>query len=207
MLIQALNVGKIRSLNGFQTAFAKEPVAGPIFLGALGFAGDEQADKRHHGGPEKAVCCYPFAHYAYWDAFYGRPLPRPIFGENLTLTDCTEETVSIGDVYQAGTAVVQVCQPRVPCNSINKRHRLSDILQQATKTEYTGFYLRVLTEGQVSPGDELKLLERPAETLTVAQANEIFYRRRSDREALTGLLATPGLAEEWCDWATERLNK
>lgn len=207
MLVHALNVGKIQRLNGFRTAFAKEPATGPVLLGALGFAGDEQADKKHHGGPEKAVCCYPLVHYAYWEAFSGRPLLPPVFGENLTLSDCTEETVSIGDRYRLGTAIVQVCQPRVPCNTLVKRHDLPAILKQATKTGYTGFYLRVLTEGLVAPGDRMELLERPADALTIAAANEIFYGQRKDRAAVTRLLATPALAEQWREWATNRLNK
>jgi MOSC domain-containing protein YiiM len=84
---------------------------------------------------------------------------------------------------------------------------LPDILEQATKTGYTGFYLRVLAEGLVAPGDRMDLLERPTDTLTIAAANAIFYRQREDREALTRLLATPALAEQWRDWATNRLNK
>lgn len=207
MRVHALNVGKPQLVNGFRTAFAKEPVTGPIHLGALGFEGDDVANHKYHGGPEKAVCCYPLAHYDYWENLAGRPLARPIFGENLTLTDCTEETVYIGDVYQVGSAVVQVCQPRVPCDTTVKRHQWQPILKEATRTGFTGFYLRVLTEGAVSVGDAMTLVERPAESLSIAEANEIFYRQRDDKAALQRLLALPALAEQWRDWATDRLHK
>lgn len=207
MKVDALNVGKPQLVNGLRTAFAKEPITGPLHLGALGFTNDEVADHKHHGGPEKAVCCYPLAHYEYWDNLAGRPLARPIFGENLTLTDCTEETVYVGDVYQVGTATVQVCQPRVPCDTLIKRHQWQPILKEATRTGFTGFYLRVLTEGSISVGDTMTLLERPAETLSIAQANEIYYRQRADKAALERLLALPTLAAQWRDWATDRLHK
>jgi MOSC domain-containing protein YiiM len=207
MNIHALNVGKAQVVNGFRTAFAKEPVGGALRLGALGFEGDDQANKKYHGGPEKAVCCYPLAHYDYWDRLAGRPLARPIFGENLTLTDCTEETVYIGDVYQVGGAVVQVCQPRVPCDTLVKRHQWQAILQEATRTGFTGFYLRMLTEGLVAVGDALILLERPAETLSIAEANETFYRQRDDRTLLNRLHSLPALSADWRDWAANRLHK
>lgn len=207
MKVDVLNTGKPQIVNGFRTAFAKEPAAGPVHLGALGFEGDAVADHKHHGGPEKAACCYPLAHYAFWDQLAGRPLARPIFGENLTLTDCTEETVQIGDVYQLGGAVIQICQPRVPCDTLIKRHQWQPILKEATRTGYTGFYLRVLTEGAVAPGDAMTLLERPSGSLSIAQANEIFYRQPNERAALERLLAAPGLSEEWRHWATGRLHK
>lgn len=207
MKIYALNVGKPKVVNGFRTAFAKEPVTGSVHLATLGFEGDDVANHKYHGGPEKAVCCYPLAHYEYWDRMAGRPVARPIFGENLTLTDCTEETVYIGDVYQVGGAVVQICQPRVPCDTLVKRHEWQEILKEATRTGFTGFYLRVLTEGPVALGDEMRLIERPTETLSIAQANEIFYRQRDDKAALGRLLALPTLSAQWRDWATDRLNK
>lgn len=207
MNVHALNVGLPQSVNGFRTAFAKEPVTSSVHLGALGFAGDDVANHKYHGGPEKAVCCYPLAHYEYWDRLAGRPLARPIFGENLTLTDCTEETVLIGEIYQLGGAVVQVCQPRVPCDTLIKRHQWQEILKEATRTGFTGFYLRVLTEGAVAPGDAMTLRERPADSLSIAQANEIFYRQRDDKAALERLVALPALSTQWRDWATERLHK
>lgn len=207
MKIYALNVGKPKVVNGFRTAFAKEPVTGSVHLATLGFEGDDVANHKYHGGPEKAVCCYPLAHYEYWDRMAGRPVARPIFGENLTLTDCTEETVYLGDVYQLGGAVVQVCQPRVPCDRLQRRHQWQEILKEATKTGFTGFYLRVLTEGTVTPGDALTLLERPAGAVSIAEANEIFYRQQNDQAQLQRLLAIPALAQTWRDWATKRLHK
>lgn len=207
MKVHVLNVGKPQLVNGFRTAFAKEPSTGPVHLGALGFTGDDVANHKYHGGPEKAACCYPLAHYEFWDTLAGRLLARPIFGENLTLTDCTEETVYIGDVYQLGGAVIQICQPRVPCDTLIKRHQWKPILKEATRTGFTGFYLRVLTEGAVSVGDAMTLLERPADTLSIAQANEIYYRQRDDQAALEQLLAIPALSKDWRNWATGRLNK
>lgn len=84
--------------------------------GVRGFSGDEQADRKHHGGVEKAVCVYPVEHYEYWHEHLPElALPHGAFGENLTTSGLLESGVSVGDVYELGEAIVQVSQPRQPC--------------------------------------------------------------------------------------------
>jgi MOSC domain-containing protein YiiM len=205
MIIQSLNVGKIQQINGMETAFGKAPLDGPVFLGALGFAGDHQANKKYHGGPEKAVCVYSADRLPYWTERYGRPLAHPAFGENLTITGLTEETAFIGDIFRIGTAVVQISQPRVPCETIARIHSIADLSQAVRETGYSGWYLRVLTEGEVRAGDALEWLERPAGAITVARVNQIFHQQRNDREAVASLLEVPALAVPLREWATERL--
>jgi MOSC domain-containing protein YiiM len=177
-------------------AIVKHPVDGPIHLGFQGFAGDEQADGRVHGGPDKAVCVYPLEHLPRWERELGTDLPPGAFGENLSVAGLLEDRVCIGDTFAVGEATVQVNQPRDPCYKIAARwgHRtLPDLMAKAAMS---GFYLRVLEEGHVRAGDRLALTDRRSD-VTVAEVMRVTYRDRGDREGLARVLAVPELAAAW----------
>lgn len=188
------------------TAMFKQPVLQPIYLGQLGFAGDEQVDRVHHGGLEKAVCLYPYDHYAYWQRTLGRPLPTAAFGENLTVAGLTETVACIGDAYRVGEAVIQICQPRIPCFKVAARLETPDMVDRMLASGYTGFYFRVLQEGYVGPGDQLQLVDRPAGAPTVAEATRIRFFDRENPEVAGRLLAAVGLAEAWRTHLERRLG-
>jgi MOSC domain-containing protein YiiM len=176
-----------------------------VALGAGGLAGDEQADRRVHGGPDKAVCCYPSEHLPEWSALLGRELPHGAFGENLTLRGLTERHVHIGDTYTLGTAVVQVSQPRGPCFKIAARwgaRMLPNHLAQGLKA---GFYLRVIEPGDVGAGDLMTLVDRVS-AVTVAEVLRVSYRDRQDLAALRAVLAVPELAAQWRDGLASRVG-
>lgn len=176
------------------TAFFKEPVAGPVWLARTNLEGDRQADLKHHGGPDKAVLCYAAAHYPLWRAELGRELPHGAFGENFTVEGLDEATVCIGDVYAIGQARVQVSQPRMPCWKIARRWGIEDLSARVQRTGRTGWYLRVLDEGLVAPGDEIARLERPHPEWTIARANAALYTRPRDVDEILALTAVPALA-------------
>ena len=177
------------------SAFAKEPVAGPVRLGATNLAGDQQADPRYHGGPDKAVLCYAAAHYPQWREELGRELPHGGFGENFTVEGRDESTGSRGDVYAIGGARVEVSQPRLPCWKIARRWGMKDLSARVQRTRRTGWYLRVLEEGTVAVGDEIVLVDRPYGEWTIARANEALYTRPRAVDEIAGLAACPALAE------------
>jgi MOSC domain-containing protein YiiM len=208
--IRSLHIGRPVTVehNGRQvrTAYFKEPVSGPVFLGRLGFDGDHQANRKYHGGPDKAVLAYATDHYPYWESVFGRPIGTAAFGENLLIAGLTEATACIGDQYRIGEAVVQVTQPRIPCHMTNIRHGVTDMPQRMIETGYTGFYLRVLSEGWVAPGDAVVLLHRPAGAPTVAHAHHVWHRGRQDREAMERLLSAEGLAQGWKESLEARLR-
>ncbi len=180
------------------TGFFKEPVEGPVWLGRTNLVGDGQADRKNHGGPDKAVLAYSAEHYPIWRVELNRPdLPYGAFGENFTIAGLTEETVCIGDVYAIGEARVQVSQPRQPCWKIARRWRIKDLTARVRETGRTGWYLRVLEEGYVEAGMPVELLERPFPQWTVARATEIMHRRNEDREAAMALAACPALSAVW----------
>src|SRR5262245_36943234 len=124
--VRELNVGRAgvlrRADREIKTAFIKKPVTHPLPLREPGFDGDEHGYE-FHGGPDKAVLAYAHTHYAFWRQQHGLDLPESAaFGENLTIDGLTEETAHLGDVFQIGSAVIQVTQPRAPCFKIGARY-------------------------------------------------------------------------------------
>lgn len=182
------------------TGFYKQPVLGDIWLGYEGLKGDQQADRRYHGGPEKAVCVYASEHLPYWQQQLGLPdLPHGAFGENFTVSGLLESDVCIGDRYQIGQAVVQVSQPRQPCWKLARRWQVKDLTVQVERTGYTGFYFRVIKHGTVAAGETFTLVERPFPQWTIALANEIMHHRRADKAAARELAECPLLSSSWKD--------
>ncbi|HEX9935628.1 MAG TPA: MOSC domain-containing protein [Longimicrobium sp.] len=176
------------------TAFFKEPVSGPVFLGRTNLDGDRQADPQHHGGPDKAAMAYAAAHYPLWNAELGRELPHGGFGENFTVEGQDESSVCIGDVYAIGEARVQISQPRVPCWKIARRWGIRELSARVQRTRRTGWYLRVLLEGHVAAGDEVVLLDRPHPGWTVLRASDVLYARPHDVEQVRALAGVAALA-------------
>ena len=199
--VERLNIGMpvSRELSGkdFTTGIMKQPVSGPLRLTRLGFEGDGVGDLKHHGGTDKAVCVYGVEQAAYWAGRLGRDLGAAPFGENLSVTGMSESEISIGDTFRLGSATVQVSQPRQPCRTLAARHGIADFVKQVVESGRTGFYLRVLTEGEVRAGDMLDLTERHPLGVTVDFANRILHRDRNDRAGIERVLAVDALSASW----------
>ncbi len=190
------------------SGFIKAPVAGPLWLSSTGLAGDGQADTEHHGGPHKAVCAYPAAHYAYWHRALERTnFPWGSFGENFTVAELTETDVCIGDVWALGDALVQVSQPRQPCWKLARRWQIKDLALQVQQTGYTGWYFRVLREAHVEPGMTMTLAERSEPNWTLAAANHVMHHDQHNRDAAAALAAVPTLSPSWKLTLTNRAEK
>ncbi|MCX6593718.1 MAG: MOSC domain-containing protein [Acidobacteria bacterium] len=174
--IMSLQVGAVKDLETWTTGIYKTPVEGPVWLGTFNLAGDEQADLRVHGGRDKAVMVYPGAHYEKWNAEIGLGLGPGAVGENFTVAGLDEETVHLGDQYEIGEAKVEVSQPRQPCWKLAQKWNRPDLPKRVVQTGRTGWYFRVLQEGEVAAGDQLKLLHRDADAPSIAQMNRRMYR-------------------------------
>jgi MOSC domain-containing protein YiiM len=195
MKIVSLNVG-LPSAQRYEgrkviTGGAKKPV-GRAVLRFGNFDGDRQADRVNHGGVEKAVCVYPFDHYPYWSRLLGRDLRPGAFSENLTVSGAIETEVCVGDVFRIGEAMVQVSQPRMPCTKLAGKNGSKMLPKLMANVCYTGFYMRVLSEGMVAQGDRFDLVRPHPERITIADVNSIIYEKSND-VALIKCLA--GLAE------------
>ncbi|ADI30695.1 MOSC domain-containing protein [Methylotenera versatilis] len=153
------------------TGIYKLPVKRPVWLAKLGLNGDDQADKAVHGGEHQAIYSYPFEHYAYWQDTLGlTDLPYGTFGENLTISGFDEDSIQIGDTLKIGEAIVQVTMPRIPCFKFGHKIGQPDILETFLNSGRSGFYQRVITAGSIKAGDEITLLDREADSITVRTA-------------------------------------
>ena len=158
------------------SAIHKQPLRGPVAVGRLGLEGDAQADRRLHGGLDKAVYAYPLEHYAFWQAqrrLAGKadtPLSAGALGENLTLEGLLEDACWPGDRLAVGTLLLEVTEARTPCFKLNVKMGLSRAASLMDQSGFTGFYLRVLQPGTVTAGDTVQLLPGPRRQ-SIAQIN------------------------------------
>jgi MOSC domain-containing protein YiiM len=198
MRIISLNVG-LPSAQRYEgqevmTGGAKNPVPHAV-LRFTNFDGDRQADRVNHGGLEKAVCVYPFDHYPYWNRRLGRDLQPGAFSENLTVSGAIEAEVCVGDVFRIGEATVQVSQPRMPCAKLAGKNASKLLPKLLADTGYTGFYMRVLSEGSVKAGDGFDLVRAHPERITIADVNAIIYEKSNDFSLIERLAELPEFSE------------
>lgn len=175
-------------------------------MGSTQLAGDGQADRENHGGPDKAINVYPREHYAAWhDELRRTDLTPGAFGENFTTVGRREEDVCIGDIFRIGDGgVVQISQPRQPCWKLARRWRMKDLALRVQQTGRTGWYLRVLHEADVAANMTLELIERPFPQWTVAAANRLMHHDQHDRASAHALAACPALSRTWRDTFSQR---
>ncbi|WHQ69369.1 MOSC domain-containing protein [Methylorubrum extorquens] len=209
--LQAVLTGRVAPLGekGAASGIAKTPVGGPIAVGPLGLAGDEQADRRVHGGPEKAVHHYAFDHAAAWRGdLPGLPdlLERPgAFGENFSTHGLTEHHVCVGDLWRVGSALLQVSQARQPCFKLNLRFGVPDMARRVQASGRTGWYYRVIETGVVAAGDGLERVARPHRDWPLSRLLHHFYVDRLDAAALRAIAGLAPLTESWRALAARRL--
>ncbi|KLN59088.1 molybdenum cofactor sulfurase [Kiloniella spongiae] len=196
---------------GQPSAIAKKPVSGSLKVTKLGVAGDEQADPRHHGGPEKALHHYPRDHYSVWTNEFPEidtvSLNVGGFGENISTTGLQEKDICIGDVFRFGSATVQVAQGRQPCWKLNVRFGFPKMAAAVQKSGRTGWYYRVLEEGFVKQGDELTLIDQPNPDWSLARIQNVLYVDTLNQENLQALVSLKELASNWQDLAQKRLSR
>lgn len=153
-----------------RTGIFKQAVPGRVKVHRLGLEGDGQGDLRVHGGPDKAVYAYPSEHYAAWRKELGREdLSWGFFGENLSTAGLLEAAVRIGDRLKAGGALLEVTKPRFPCFKLGNRAGSMEFVRAFQESLRSGFYLRVLAEGEVGQGDKITKVHTAAEGPTIAE--------------------------------------
>ena len=202
-------VGDITILEpeGQSTGIFKQAATLPVRLTREGFAGDRQADRRAHGGPEKAVHHYAVENYTRLAEAFPQAAAALIpgsLGENIATRGWREDEVCVGDIFRLGQALVQVSQPRSPCWKINHKFAEPRMARCIGDFGIVGWYYRVLEEGMVSPGDAFELRERPAPGISLARLWRANIAHRPAVEELATLLETPGLTPAWVTKLAER---
>ncbi|MBB4132253.1 MOSC domain-containing protein [Xanthomonas sp. 3075] len=205
----AIGVARDFTRPGSRSAIDKRVVEGAVRIGPQGLDGDQQGDRRVHGGPDKAIHHYPRDHYAAWLADLGAHVlleTAGAFGENLSSVGLTEADVCLGDRFFLGTAVVEVSQLRQPCWKLSDRFGVRDMARRVQDTGRTGWYYRVLQAGAVAAGDMLSLQHRPHPQWTLSRLQQVLYARKVDEAAIEEVLRLP-LVPSWQALFERRLQR
>ncbi len=191
----------------WKSGMFKEKTSEKVWLSKTNITGDEVADTKVHGGPEKALFAYPVKHYAYWKKDLSLDeIDVGGFGENLAVIGIDEEKTCIGDTYKLGEAIIQVSQPRRPCWKPARRFKVLDLALRIQNSGLTGWYYRVLKEGYIEAGLKMELLKRPYPQWTIAAANDVMYKHKNDAELTAELAACELLALNWKQTLNRRLE-
>jgi len=180
------------------TGIFKEPVARRLRMRHLNLDGDQQADLSVHGGQNKAVYAYPSEHYLFWEKeLPGVDLPWGAFGENLTTSGLLESAVCIGDRFTIGTAEVVVTQPRLPCFKLNLKFGRDDMVKRFLASHHSGFYLRVLREGEIGAGDEIVQVHQDENRVSVLDTLRLHLHESDSHELRNRALRVEYLSPSW----------
>jgi MOSC domain-containing protein YiiM len=209
MKVISVNVGLPREVaaNGQRvlTGIFKQPVAGRVSVRRLNLDGDRQADLSVHGGPDKAAYAYPAEHYEFWRRELPEmELPFGMFGENLTVEGLREDEVNIGDRFRLGTAEFQVTQPRLPCYKLGLRFGRADMVKRFLHSRRTGFYLRVVEEGEIGASDAIARVHRDPGNVSVDDITRLCAFEKDNAELLRRVLELPALPEDWRQYFREK---
>lgn len=172
----------------------KRPVEGAVWVGKINLAGDEQADLKNHGGEHQPVMAYSAEHYDLWRTeLPDTPWVHGGFGENFTISGHDEKTVCIGDVYAVGSVRLEVSAPRFPCWKLSRRWDMIDLSARVDENYRSGWYMRVLDEGEVQAGMTVERLARPYPTLTIYAVHQILDDLETFRAEALELADCPAL--------------
>jgi len=194
--IVSVNVGSpepIASRRGrpLLSAIRKHPVDGPVKVEGVNLAGDDQADRSVHGGPDKAVYAYAREDADWWEDVLGIDIPNAKFGENLTTEGLDVTGAVIGERWRVGTVELEVCQPRYPCSKLGITFENMKLVKLFGQASRPGAYLRIVSEGTLAAGDEITVVHRPEHGVTVSQVSDAVLK---DRSLIALALTAPELA-------------
>src|SRR5262245_2027490 len=206
--VLSVNVGTVRDFEyggrPARSAIWKSPAVGRIAVRGVNLAGDDQADRKAHGGPDKVVYAYAVEDVRWWQQQIGRSLEYGEFGENLTTEGIAVNDALVGERWQIGSAVLEVSEPRIPCWRLGVRMNDKMFPRRFTEALRPGTYLRIVVEGDIGAGDEIRRVDRPDHDLTIRDVFRIYTRDRAEVERL---LTVPRMSDSWRRWAADLLHK
>lgn len=181
-----------------RTGIDKEPVSGPVELKDNCVAGDSVIDRKAHGGYDKAVYAYSIEDAKWWEGVIGRELRNGSFGENLTVQGIELNSSLIGERWSVGSCILEVSEPRIPCRVFAGFWDRPTLIKEFTDARRSGTYLRIIEEGKVSSGDEIKVISKPSHKITVL---DIFEAKAGNREKIQEIIKVTELSEKYLEWA------
>lgn len=198
--ILSLRAGKSHTYTkrnkSYNSAYVKSSVTDVVYVTQLGLRNDTQGDKMLHGGLDKALCVFTQGSYDFLNKEHQLELDSGSFGENIVLNTHDNE-VCLGDVYSCGEAVFEVCQPRQPCWKISDIMGIKNLTSLLVKTHKTGFYLRVLKEGNIFKEDVFILQTRTHDKMSIEFINSCYYDAKNNQENIKDILENKALANAY----------
>jgi MOSC domain-containing protein YiiM len=202
--VESVNVGVPQVVNWFgrdvSTAIWKWPVDGRRWFRGVNVDGDDQADRRVHGGPTKAVYAYAAEDYAWWAGEFGVALEPGTFGDNLTVSGIDLTGCIVGERWRIAATIVRVTEPRIPCFKLGIRIGDAGFVQRFAGAARPGTYLAIEHEGDVGRGDSIELLARPDHGVTIGMVERAYHADPSLRQRLADLT---DLSDSWRRWAAK----
>ncbi|MEJ2312632.1 MAG: MOSC domain-containing protein [Gemmatimonadales bacterium] len=204
----SVNVGRRRQFEHkgrpAESAIWKLPIEGRVLACGVNLQGDEQADRSVHGGHDKAVYAYASEDYDWWSEELGRELEYGEFGENLTTAGLDLTNALVGERWEVGSTVLEVSEARMPCWKLGVRVNDKHFPQHFLAAGRPGAYLRILQEGDIGSGDEIRVVHRPPHDLTVGDLSRIYA---GDRHDVGRMLGVPQLSASWQEWARDWIDR
>jgi MOSC domain-containing protein YiiM len=205
----SVNVGLPRTVvwagRSVTSAIWKSPVEGRLTVRGVNLEGDDQADRRVHGGPDKAVYAYSTEDYAWWAAMLGDVVPAATFGENLTTEGIDLRACVIGQEWRVGTTVLQVAQPREPCFKLGMRMGDARFVERFEASGRSGAYLRIRRAGDIGAGDPIVTGPPPSHGLTIGDLAAV--RPSTPAQVLERIATIAEVPEAWRTMARRRLDR
>ena len=173
------------------TGIYKLPTPEPVHISSLGIKEDFIASKKHHGGPDQAIYVYGTTDYDWWSTELGRDLYPGTFGENLDITELESAQFNIGDRLLIGSVILEITAPRIPCGTLAARMEDPQFVKHFRHAERPGFYCRVIQEGIVEMGNDVKIERYKKETVSVIQIIRDYYDKDKNEETIRKQLNAP----------------
>lgn len=192
MKLTSINVGSALRLGDMLTGICKASQDAPVQLTELGLDGDAVCDKKYHGGPDQAVYVYGGDDYEYWKTEHGLELDPGTFGDNLTISNLSSLSVSVGDRFRIAEVELEATAPRIPCATLGRHMDDPKFPLAFRKSQRSGFYCRVIQEGTLTRNADVQhVLTKMAESLTILDMFELYYNPNPSREDLENALTAP----------------
>lgn len=158
MRVLAVCIGKAEARPGktVRTGINKFATDESVPIGFEGLEGDSICNRKLHGGPEQAVYLEGNMTRLWWEAELGRPITHGLFGENLCLEGLDNRAVAAGDRFTAGSLILEVTAPRMPCRILSERLGDPGFTKHYVKAGRPGFYCRVVKPGEIAAGTIVK---------------------------------------------------
>ena len=180
-----------------RTGIDKRSVTGPVAFVNNGVAGDVIVDTKHHGGYDKAVYAYAREDADWWETQIGREISNGAFGENLTTSGIEVNAALIGERWKIGCVILEVAEPRIPCRVFAGFWDIPTLIKDFTNSRRSGAYLRIIQEGTIQVGDEIKIISRPKHDVSI---RDVFAAKSGERGKIAELRNVDQLSDDYKEW-------